>query len=355
MSKPRIWSTFMIRDELDMLRCQLIEHADTFHQFVIVEARVDHSGAAKPLFVREHWSEFAEWHDKITYIDAGEMPQWQAHWPREQGQRDVALPYLLGSIAPDDIVIVADVDEIPSRAAVEDFRHGLPEPVVGINCKLRFAAVDWHGSPGVNMVFAKGSVLLDGHRTVDTLRQIRGNISPYADECMCGHHWPEHLQGEPWTCMVCGNCSKYQCVEDARQAWHFSWFGGPENIRRKAVCSPHQETLDNNIAISHGYAWERGMGAPGPGIGSIMPITDDYPRFVTSRACPWYWWRPGTDGLPVDEQAKQAEVTARKLFPHHVGTCKEGHEVRMAGASAWHPSDGSPCPTAPWPPWEVRV
>src|SRR5215472_10113119 len=106
------------RDELDMLTCQLIEHGDRVHRFVIMEATVDHSGQPKPLVLRDHWDDFAPWHDKIEYVTADWLPlaeQNPSFWYREQNQRDIGLPYVKDSVADDDVVIVSDIDEFVPR------------------------------------------------------------------------------------------------------------------------------------------------------------------------------------------------------------------------------------------------
>jgi hypothetical protein len=306
----RYFYAMTFRDELDMLRCQLAEHAERVHKFVIMEATTDHSGAPKPLVLQENWAEFAPWHDKIEYVTTAD--QYPGFWQREQTQRNIGMGYLLGTCADEDIVIVSDIDEFIPVSAF-DLN---PAPCIGLVQKLRFAAVDWAGSPGVTAVMARASVLKNAQYTCDTLRQARESFPPVTPG-----------------------------------GYHFSWFGGPERYRRKTVCSPHQEHLERNLELSRGYAWERGLGGvPEDGnptiTGNVAEITDDYPVQVQNRECPWYWWRPGPDGLPVDELAREREVAHRASTPAVEGGCLEGRKVYVAGSSAWHPEDGSPCPTA---------
>ncbi len=314
----RYWYAMTFRDELDMLRCQLVEHAERVHKFVVMEAGVDHSGAAKPLYLREHWDEFAPWHDKIEHIVADWTPGYDpgSFWGREQQQRNLGMGFITQNADDSDIVFVSDVDEfVPASAFSAN-----PDPCIGLVQKLRFAALDWEGGPGVTAVMARAAVLKSGQYSLDTLRQHRESF-------------PSHSPG----------------------GYHFSWFGGPERYRRKAVASPHQEHLERNIELSRGYAWQRGLGGMPDNdtvTGNVAEITDDYPLWARTRECPWHWWRPGPDGLPVDELAREREVAKRNVFGRTEGWCEEGRKVWVLNAaepwerSAWHDEDGSPCPTA---------
>jgi hypothetical protein len=160
---------------------------------------------------------------------------------------------------------------------------------------------------------ARAAVLKNASYTCDTLRQSRESFPP----------------------VVPGG-------------YHFSWFGGPERIRRKTICSPHQEHLERNLELSRGFMWERGLGGIPDNdtiTGNVAEIADDYPEQVKNREVPWYWWRPGPDGLPVDEIARAREV-AHRAGGYTEGACEEGLKVFVTDKSAWHAGDGSPCPTA---------
>ena len=324
---PRIWYAFSFKDELDMLTCQLVEHAERVHKFVVVEATVDHAGQPKPLWLQRYWDSFSAWHDLIEYVVDDTEPTFDQQpnfWAREQRQRTMCMPYLTGSAADDDVVWVSDVDEFIPRSAWDL----VPDPVAGFRQKLRYAAVDWDGSPGVTAVAARAGLLRSGQFTTDVLRQQRESF-PVVDP----------------------------------GGYHFSWFGGPERIEAKAICSPHQETLPANLELARGgYAWQRGMGSIGPGMGNVAEISGDYPEWVRLRECPWHWWRPGADNFPADAMARGREI-ARRAYAFGgrdaLGLCAHGQDVLTApqmygdisGGSAWHRGDGTPCPTAALEVW----
>jgi hypothetical protein len=273
---------------------------------------VKHDGTPKPFVLRDHWGEFAQWHDQIEYVTTTD--DYGSFWGREQAQRNIGMGYLLANCADEDVLAVSDIDEFIPRDSFGKFAASGLE-TAGLVQKLRFAAVDWDGSPGVTAVLARASVITGAKYTCDTLRQAREGFS----------------RMEPG-------------------GYHFSWFGGPERIRDKARCSPHQEHLDRNLELAGGYMWERGLGGmPEPGstvTGNVAEIADDYPEQVRTRECPWYFWRPGPDGLPLDEEAREREVAYRASTPLAEGACAEGRKVYVAGISAWHPEDGTPCPSA---------
>lgn len=299
-----------------MLRCQLVEHADRLHKFVVIEATVDHAGKPKPLYLQQHWESFREFHDIIEYLVDDQEPTFEQQpnfWVREQQQRSFAMSYLTQSCEPDDILVVSDVDEFVSQSAYDNL---LPAPAFGLEQKLRYAAVDWYGSAGVTAVMARCALLWGGF-TTDILRQQRENMTKAADG-----------------------------------GYHFSWLGGPERYTAKAICSPHQETLETNLILARdGYAWQRGCGGIGPGMGTVAEITDDYPVWIKNRECPWHWWRPGEDMLPADPLAREREVQKRATEPHTEGTCEVGLAYETAGTSAWHQADGTPCASAALEAW----
>lgn len=109
---PRIFDCFPFFNELDLLEIRLHEHSDAVDRFVIAESTTTFSGEPKPLYFQENRERFAAFADRITHIVIRDIPaKWQSRWGREQYQRDV-LAQGLGSAAPDDLILICDVDEI---------------------------------------------------------------------------------------------------------------------------------------------------------------------------------------------------------------------------------------------------
>ena len=108
-----LWDTFMFRDELDMLEARLTELEDSpVYRHVLVEATTTHTGIPKPLYYDGNKERYARWADRIVHViaDVSNEPH---PWAMEHAQRN----HIWAAIAdadPDDIVILGDVDEIPS-------------------------------------------------------------------------------------------------------------------------------------------------------------------------------------------------------------------------------------------------
>lgn len=271
MSAPRYWFPFMLNWELDMLECALEENADRVHKFVLVEATLTHQGRPKPLYYDDHQDRFEQWRDKIIHVVVDDMPtreQVPDPWVRERWQRDCAMLAFMPKTDPDDIVIVSDLDEIPSTAAFEQN----PAPFLGGCIDLRFATVDTPGTPGVMQVLARAGAI----DSIDQMRQRRDRLPRYE-----------------------------------RAGWHLSWLGGQAAIAEKANCFAHLESYDDTMAANDANVmWTYGMSRVRPD-GSVepQPVIDipwvdsrqerdalpwelQSPLWVHRRLCPDVWWRP---------------------------------------------------------------
>jgi hypothetical protein len=290
VSQPRYWFPFMLRDELDMLECQLYENFDRVHRFIVIEAPLTHRGAAKPLHYDENQSRFANYRDKIIHVVCDYLPtlgQTQDPWVRERMQRDAGLAAFMPRTEPDDIVIISDIDEVPSSAVF----FADPQPYLGGNLELRFATIDTPGTPGVMQVLARAGDI----RSTDQLRQRRETF-PVLD----------------------------------RAGWHLSWFGGQAAIDYKADCFCHLEALEstkraNDADVMHRYGMgelpEDGSIRPAPvadvpwvnsrGERDALPWELQVPMWAHRRLCPPVWWRPR-------EESPRGDL-ARRLYPRAVG------------------------------------
>ena len=118
----RVFDLFPYNGELLALKIRLDETASWVEKFIIVEARKTFSGLDKPLYYLEHKAELEAYADKIVHVvvDAA-PPELTLAWAREFHQRDSAVLGLSGLCAPDDLVLISDVDEILRREVVEAF------------------------------------------------------------------------------------------------------------------------------------------------------------------------------------------------------------------------------------------
>jgi len=117
-----VFDCFSFFNELDVLEIRLAELWNVVDHFVLVESITTHSGRTKPLYFAEHRARFAPFADKIIHVIVKDMPDGEGHdanWARERHQRD-SIYRGISDAAPEDRIIVSDVDEIPKPAILAE-------------------------------------------------------------------------------------------------------------------------------------------------------------------------------------------------------------------------------------------
>lgn len=262
------WDTFMLSDELDMLECRLTEAEPYDVRHVLIEAHYDHQGNPKPLHYAENKERFASWAERIVHVVADiPGPGNIDPWHREHAQREHVWAGLDGA-ASDDIVLLCDVDEIPSARAYQ--LQGIPF-MHALSMKQSMFAVDW--------------VLPS-----ETRIAIAGPCSA--------------LHVPAW--QVRDNGMRSVLPELYRMGWHFTWLGGPDAIRRKAAQFCHLELQAMILkANDAGLLYERGMTwyaeadeyqeyPPREPRHYMVPalVDREWPRYIREKRCPASWFRP---------------------------------------------------------------
>ncbi|CAM9196796.1 unnamed protein product, partial [Ectocarpus fasciculatus] len=138
--KRIVYDTFLFNDELSMLalRLEVLKEVVDFH--VLIESNSTFTGASKPLYFSENAAMFREYSDKIIHIVIPrplnpEPKRSMDIWNNEYYSRNSIIKYLSETaitILDDDIIIIADVDEIPHPGGIRTlqsiYRHdGSPE------------------------------------------------------------------------------------------------------------------------------------------------------------------------------------------------------------------------------------
>ena len=128
----RIFDTFMFDGELTLLRYRLAEIYDLVDYFVLVEARRTYSNQPKPLIFTTQQAEFAWAAAKIRVVDLDGLggPHLSAR-ERAACQRNATL-LALRDATPDDVILLLDADEIPSRSFLLQVRSG----AVTLPCRM---------------------------------------------------------------------------------------------------------------------------------------------------------------------------------------------------------------------------
>jgi hypothetical protein len=260
----KVFDTFLFGDELDMLQCRLEELEGKVHWHVLVESSLDHSGTPKPLYYQRNKERFAQWNDRIIHVVA-DLPSYRETrepWDREHAQRE-AIRQGLADADLDDVVLLCDVDEIPSDKAL----WFEPEEFTALNMRIGQFAVDW--------VWPEES-------RIAVMARYR------------------HLATVPlWLARNNGPRGQMPLLGGA--GWHFTWLGGPKAIARKAEQFCHLELqgmiLDGNDAgwwYEQGRTWHGSDAYPPPPTGRLQPaeVDETWPAYIYERRCPPEWFRP---------------------------------------------------------------
>jgi Glycosyltransferase family 17 len=260
----RLWDTFMFHDELDMLEVHLTELGPYVWRFILVEAARTHTGAAKPLHYAQNRERFAAWAGQIIHVTA-DLPAGDP-WAAEHAQRDAALGALAGA-DPDDVVLIADVDEFPPRHFLKPDPHvharqGLgADPAAGFLQTAAAFAADWlHPQPQVCTAAARA-----GYARQHGLAAVRDARGRYPQ---------------------------------IRGGWHFTWLGGPDAQRRKLASTCHAEITGPAAArITSGACYRDGIWYDGQPL-IAADVSAAWPAPIAQRRCPSSWFRPcGTQGV----------------------------------------------------------
>ena len=223
----KVYDCFTFFNELDLLEIRLQELYDTVDYFVIAEANMSHSGNPREYCLLANWERFKPWHDKIRYLQIDDFPVTNNSWVREKFQR-IALQRGLTDMAPEDLIIISDLDEIP-RADIIDLikvdknnyeRYVLRVPLF----RYKFNFLKWY-QPVVNpqMIVTRAHVFTDPEKERDYT-----------------HAW---LPPAP------------DVVHLDHAGWHFSYLGNDSNAVHKLQNFAHTE--QNTPEIVNSFSIDR--------------------------------------------------------------------------------------------------
>lgn len=258
-----IYDSFMFRNELDLLECRLVELEDVPNlQHVIVEANVTHGGNKPREFVYpDHRDRFSAWADRITYIQATNLPTDVDAWSREHAQREWVWEGLKDAQA-DDIVLHGDLDEIPTALAA---RFVKPKGFVRFRQTLYSFAIDWqHPEPWWGTI--AGRV-----RDIGKFAELRS-----------------------------ARCWLLPELPDA--GWHFSWLGTAKEAEEKLDAFCHPEVADLGWRDRLAECHQTGRHLDNGRIGTeLIPVDVDetYPKWIREGNAPASWYRPRIDALAL--------------------------------------------------------
>lgn len=143
----RVFDAVLYSNEKEILEIRWKELYPYVTQFVLLESNSTFTGLPKPLFFASHRDDFKFVEPRLTYGNiAGRFKKGENPFIEEAYQR-VALDLLLkkAGIEDDDLLIMSDVDEIPSRHTINLLRwcDDIP-PVLHLQLKNYLYSFEFH-------------------------------------------------------------------------------------------------------------------------------------------------------------------------------------------------------------------
>jgi hypothetical protein len=238
----KIYDCFTFYNEFDLLEIRLRELYDHVDHFVLVEADRTFQNRPKSLLYQENKERYATWADKIIYVSVTDMPQGDNAWTREEHQRN-AIMRGCSDAAPEDIIIIADCDEIPRAAAVNQLRAS-KQTVFGLRMPLfNFKFNYMRTTPGEYDLWAMAArrAVFDQY-SPEQLRNARFQFN---------HYGYAAVQDD------------FEVIEHA--GWHFGYLGNKEYLIDKVQSFSHTEVnrpdfieqIDIDASIRERKEWNR--------------------------------------------------------------------------------------------------
>lgn len=270
-----IYDCFTFFNELDMLEIRLNVLKDVVDRFVLVEATRTFTNHGKELVYQKNKYRFENFEDRIIHIVVDDFPEYKTPWHYESHQRNAILRGLKDA-KPDDVIIIGDVDELPSpemvtkyagRSGITAFRQRYYSYYLNY---LNVRQQHWYGSKMLS--YHDFRHVFDGIKTINneimpqevnegtTPSKVRMRTPPFY------RAWTRHVRNG---------------------GWHFTNLGGAENLLLKMKSFSHQEynpgddkidvgKLSDMIASGSGPFWKMQCFA--------VPIDSSFPRYIQNYA-----------------------------------------------------------------------
>lgn len=126
----KIFDLVLMSNELDWLEIRLHTLSHYVDYFVIIESPTTFTGRSKPLYLRENWDRFKDFHHMIIYRIVEDSIQSPRIWDHEDYFRNAlfnaVFPGLIkttGNANTGDVMIVSDMDELLRPGVMVLLRH----------------------------------------------------------------------------------------------------------------------------------------------------------------------------------------------------------------------------------------
>ena len=274
-----IYDCFSFFNELETLEIRLNTLKDVVDRFVLVESSWTHRGLTKEFIFEKNKDRFRPFLDRIIHIkltndNLPEIPsdgtEIHQSWIRENTQRN-AIVHGLSDAKPDDILIISDLDEIPSPASV---KHAIQTPNGITNVAIRNYSF-WLNNANVSAPYHyRGPRILTAKTFFDKKTYANAEYPSFA---------PREANPIPSATLI----RFAKATRTHRGGWHFSSQGDIERIKTKINSIADGVFVDKKFQSTEAIAKQISQGnAMTPGVRDVLipePLTHDFPPFLVTH------------------------------------------------------------------------
>lgn len=201
--KRKVYDCFIFFNEIELLKLRFNELYDHVDKFVLVEATKTFQNTPKPLYFMEHQATFQPFLDKVIHVIVDDLPVSTEAMKNERHQRNSILRGL-SSCRAHDVVIVSDVDEIPSLSVINHYKQNNLYGIKRLDQKFYYYFINNLVNNVWRLAFM-GSYAALKNKDLDKIRKTK----PYPKNTL------------------------------TQAGWHFSFMGGIDSIIQKIEAFAH--------------------------------------------------------------------------------------------------------------------
>ncbi len=243
----RIYDTFVFYNEFALLKWRLKMLSPFVDYFVLVEGKQTFQGKEKPFYfeeyLKEHQEEFEEYLLKIIHIKIDNQVTGIDDFAIETYQRN-AIAKGLKDVQDDDVILLSDVDEIPSPNILQNIRDGkLPIRLFGTygyaderagvrglsrNIRSFFKTLKFASKKNNPLEFLNYSPVVMEMQMMEFYANLERRSHWFGTILFSGQYWREN-QGITMDSIR----RQRNKLPATLGGWHFSSLGGVEAVKRK--------------------------------------------------------------------------------------------------------------------------
>ena len=225
-----IYDCFTFFNELDLLEIRLNVLNDVVDKFVLVEATKTFSGKDKPLYFKQNKKRFEKFKDKIIHVIVDDFPTpdektQDVAFMMESYQRN-AIMRGLKDAKDDDVIIIADLDEIPNPDVIKNIDCS-GDKIWLLQQKTYYYFLNYVDIS--NPYWENRVKVLSYHNFTHYLDNTDVKYTRFLSETVNTGTTPSKIRMWPGGTRI------------KNGGWHFSFLGGIDAIRKKIDSFSHQE------------------------------------------------------------------------------------------------------------------